>query len=157
MTASAWLVAALDSGRAVEHCAPVSMESQTVLGGGRQAAVVASMTGLTVLVGVSFFAWRTAHEFIGDGPVSPMGVLLLGVVLLVLPIARTAYWAILKSRRAVAPAGFVSIASGIAVAIAFRPGNMYLVGFLVILGFAVPALMVIGIVAARSEGPYASL
>ena len=125
------------------------------MSGRRHAAVVSLMSAATLFAGVSFFAWRTAHEFIGDGEVSSIGVLLSGVVLLVLPVARYAYWAMLRSRRALAPVCLVSVASGIVVAISFRPGNMYLIGFFIVLALAVPGIMIAGLVAARFDtGPH---
>ena len=110
--------------------------------GSRKAAIsAASLSGITVLAGVSVLALRTAHTYIGDGPVPAWGVVLSGVITLVLPIGLSSYRATRFSRRTLLPVGLVSMAAGVAVAL-IPPGNMFVLGYLVIFAAATTAILI---------------
>ena len=107
----------------------------------RQAITVACMSAVTVLAGVCVFAYRTENTFIGDAEISSSAVLLAGVLTLVPLISWTAYCTMRRSQEMVLPVGVVSISVGVVTALVVPPGNMFLLGWFMIIAVAVPLLL----------------
>ena len=89
------------------------------------------MAGATLLAGITVFAFRSAHAELGDGPISFWGVFIWGLVAVVLPVSFSAYRLLCSNRSMNAPIAVVSIVSGVVVA-AFPPGNLFVVGLLIV-------------------------
>ncbi|MDO8363501.1 MAG: hypothetical protein Q7V88_11440 [Actinomycetota bacterium] len=94
----------------------------------RPAVVIGVLAACTVLTGVLVYADRTEHAVMGDGEVAGSGVVIMGLLVLVLPIALASYRA-MRMTPAMAPAiCLASIGAGLVTAMG-RPGNLFVVGF----------------------------
>jgi hypothetical protein len=94
------------------------------------------------------FAYRTDNTYLGDGHIGFSAVLLAGFVVLIPAISLTAYFTMRRSREMALPIGIVSIAGAVAAATS-RPGNLFLVGWFLILAVAVPFLACVELVVRR--------
>ena len=114
----------------------------------KRAIVAAAASAFTVLAGVVVFAYRTDNTYLGDGHIGFSAVLLTGLLVLVPAVGLTAYFTTRRSRAMVLPIGIVSIAVAVVTA-ANRPGNLFLVGWILILAVAVPLLVFVELVVHR--------
>jgi hypothetical protein len=96
-------------------------------------------SAFTVLVGVCVFAYRTDNAHLGDGHIGFSSVLLAGMGVLVPAVSLTAYLTMRRNREMVLPIGIVSIAVAVVTATG-RPGNLFLVGWFLIIAVAVALL-----------------
>lgn len=89
------------------------------------------MAGANLLAGVTVFAFRSANAELGDGPISFWAVFISGLVVVVLPVALSAYRLLRSNRSMDAPIAVVSIVAGVVIA-TFPPGNLFGVGLLIV-------------------------
>ena len=97
------------------------------------------MTGLTLAAGVLVLAFRSASAELGDGPIGFAGVLIVGLIVLVFPFGIAVYRAARRNARIAVPAGMITVAASVVIAVA-RPG--YLTGLI----FPVVLVVAIGFV-----------
>lgn len=93
--------------------------------------LVSLMAGVTLLDGITVYALRSANAELGDGPISFWGVFISGLVVVVVPVSLSGYRLLRRNRSMDAPIAVVSIVSGVVIA-TFPPGNLFLVGLMMV-------------------------
>lgn len=89
------------------------------------------MAGVTLLAGITVYALRSTNAELGDGPISFWGVFISGLVVVVVPVSFSGYRLLRRNRSMDAPIAAVSILSGVVIA-TFPPGNLFLVGLMMV-------------------------